>query len=496
MRRPDQERKPFGGRRVAPTACTDAIHGEEGQGGKITEQPPQRICIWECEGEAGYITCDFVDSIGVKTQWSSSSNGGGGNEDRDLVWQKERSEKVGRIIREGHRDFELMRNLQLGIRYSVGKASSMPMLDLRPSDFNPLEKFSTRFPAEGSKSTPPHSSREFRWKDYCPMVFRHLRRLFSVDPADYLLSICGNDNMRELSSHGKSGSMFYLTNDSRFMIKTIKKSELRVLIRMLPSYYKHVYHYENSLLTKFYGVHSLKSIGGQKIRFVIMGNIFWSEYRIHRRFDLKGSSYGRTTVKVETENDGSATLKDLDLNFVFQLPSCWHKKMTEQLKRDSEFLESERIMDYSFLVGVHFRKDYCDSKADRASLIPSVRNGGLLAEFCLSNLGYCNQDFLFHRKPFIQLGAKIPARAERSKHGHEWFLSDKKKTEQPSTNDEVYNVFLFFGIIDILQDYDISKKLEHAYKSFQADPNSISAVDPKLYSRRFRDFISKVFVEN
>jgi hypothetical protein len=51
-------------------------------------------------------------------------------------------------------------------------------------------------------------------------------------------------------------------------------------------------------------------------------------------------------------------------------------------------------------------------------------------------------------------------------------------------------------IIDILQDYDISKKLEHAYKSLQADPTSISAVDPKLYSKRFRDFIHRIFIED
>lgn len=61
---------------------------------------------------------------------------------------------------------------------------------------------------------------------------------------------------------------------------------------------------------------------------------------------------------------------------------------------------------------------------------------------------------------------------------------------------EFYDVVLFFGIIDILQDYDISKKLEHAYKSFQYDATSISAVDPKLYSKRFRDFIFKVFAED
>lgn len=52
--------------------------------------------------------------------------------------------------------------------------------------------------------------------------------LFKVDPADYMLSICGNDALRELCSPGKSGSFFYLTNDDRYMIKTMKKAEVKV----------------------------------------------------------------------------------------------------------------------------------------------------------------------------------------------------------------------------------------------------------------------------
>lgn len=60
------------------------------------------------------------------------------------------------------------------------------------------------------------------------VLFRHLRELFQVDPADYMLAICGNDALRELSSPGKSGSFFYLTQDDRFMIKTVKKSEVKV----------------------------------------------------------------------------------------------------------------------------------------------------------------------------------------------------------------------------------------------------------------------------
>jgi len=56
-----------------------------------------------------------------------------------------------------------------------------------------------------------------------------LRKLFAVDTADYMLAICGNDALRELSSPRKSGSFFYLTQDDRFMIKTVKKSEVKVV---------------------------------------------------------------------------------------------------------------------------------------------------------------------------------------------------------------------------------------------------------------------------
>ena len=63
-----------------------------------------------------------------------------------------------------------------------------------------------------------------------------------------------------------------------------------------------------------------------QVRFVIMGNLFCSEYAIHRRFDLKGSSHGRTTDKPEAEIDATTTLKDLDLNFIFRLQKAWFQE--------------------------------------------------------------------------------------------------------------------------------------------------------------------------
>jgi 1-phosphatidylinositol-4-phosphate 5-kinase len=54
----------------------------------------------------------------------------------------------------------------------VGRHSAPNTLDLKSRAFDPNEKVWTRFPPEGSKHTPPHQSCDFRWKDYCPLVFR------------------------------------------------------------------------------------------------------------------------------------------------------------------------------------------------------------------------------------------------------------------------------------------------------------------------------------
>ena len=71
----------------------------------------------------------------------------------------------------------------------------------------------------------------------------------------------------------------------------------------------------------------------------------------------------------------------------------------------------------------------------------------------------------------IKLGLNMPARVEKTIRRTD---AELQLTIQPTG--EYYEVIMFFGIIDILQDYDISKKLEHAYKSIQYDPTSISAV--------------------
>ena len=65
----------------------------------------------------------------------------------------------------------MLRCCFVAYRYTVGKYAPV-VRELRGGDFDPKEKFWTRLPLEGSKFAPQHQSVDFRWKDYCPMVFR------------------------------------------------------------------------------------------------------------------------------------------------------------------------------------------------------------------------------------------------------------------------------------------------------------------------------------
>lgn len=62
--------------------------------------------------------------------------------------------------------------------------------------------------------------------------------------------------------------------DDRFIIKTMKKSEIKLLFELLPKYVRHIRMYPHTLLTRFYGVHRIVPADGRAVRFVVMGNIF------------------------------------------------------------------------------------------------------------------------------------------------------------------------------------------------------------------------------
>lgn len=65
-----------------------------------------------------------------------------------------------------------------------------------------------------------------------------------------------------------------------------------------------------TLLPKFFGLYCVQS-GGKNIRIVVMNNVLPRVFRMHLKFDLKGSTCKRRASKKEREKT-RPTFKDLD----------------------------------------------------------------------------------------------------------------------------------------------------------------------------------------
>jgi 1-phosphatidylinositol-4-phosphate 5-kinase len=88
-----------------------------------------------------------------------------------------------------------------------------------------------------------------------------------------------------------------------------------------------------------------------QIRFVVMGNVFNAVVPIHQKYDLKGSTHGRFTK----DKSKSAIWKDCDLDVELQLMDDWKDRLDRQLSEDAGFLRSQHVMDYSLLMGIHYK---------------------------------------------------------------------------------------------------------------------------------------------
>lgn len=106
-----------------------------------------------------------------------------------------------------------------------------------------------------------------------------------------------------------------------------------------------------------------------------------------------------------------------------------------------------------------------------------------------------NISLFFYCRPGFRFGARLPARAVRALRNEMGSSrSYRSRDSRAHSAQECFNVLLFFGIVDICQNYNIRKRLEHACKSIKYDSKSINTVNPKAYSSRFQEFISQIFL--
>jgi len=235
-------------------------------------------------------------------------------------------------------------------------------------------------------------------------------------------------------SEGKSGSLFFSSHDGRYMVKTISQLEKGTLVRILPNYYEHIKSNPETLLTRICGFHSISNH-----TLIVMMNVFDTSREVHEVYDLKGSTVGRS-------NTGTGVKKDLDFKRKLYLPADLRAKFKDQVESDSRFLERMEILDYSLLVGIHYeennsKKRYSTNRTNPRAPFFAREDGGMRAV----------------------TASGVPS-----------------------------NEIIFVGIIDILTEYLLNKKVERWFKSLVHDPAELSAAPPGEYGPRFRSFISSL----
>lgn len=195
---------------------------------------------------------------------------------------RHRKQKQGQTIFKGHPSWAIMNDIKLGVHHTVSRAyqtNRTGPLTLR--DFQ--TEVRQTFPPEGSPQTQAHHSEEFTFRDAAPLAFRHLREHFGVSAEDYMLSICGENALRELGTPGKSGSVFYLTEDGKYMIKTVSRKESKFLRRILPNYYNYVMRSNATYLPRFFGLIRITTASHRRIRLVVFNNLLPNDYDIHEK---------------------------------------------------------------------------------------------------------------------------------------------------------------------------------------------------------------------
>ncbi|KAI0320937.1 hypothetical protein OF83DRAFT_1052107 [Amylostereum chailletii] len=404
---------------------------------------------------------------------------------------------VGNVIGEGHANYVLMYNMLTGIRTAVSRYQAKIKRPLTDEDFTARHKYS--FDVIGNELT-PSAKYDFKFKDYAPWVFRDLREdFFHLDPADYLLSLTSKYILSELGSPGKSGSFFYFSRDYRFIIKTIHHSEHQFLRSILKRYHEHVKANPHTLLSRFYGLHRVKLPRGRKIHFVIMNNLFPAHKDVHETYDLKGSTVGRLYPEEKAKQNPRAVLKDL--NWIerqksLELGPEKRALLTEQLRRDSDFLKELGVMDYSLLIGIHnMRRGNRDNVRRNTLKVFSPDVPAFKRQPTSSRSPEAIAIRRAMRASDLQrLGDKTIQLPEEDTGDRQEFIfyQDEGGIRATDEQNEAMDKIYYLGVIDILTPYTTFKKMEHIWKGIQADRHKISPVPPTEYADRFFEFMKAV----
>ncbi|XP_071398839.1 phosphatidylinositol 5-phosphate 4-kinase type-2 alpha isoform X3 [Centroberyx affinis] len=194
----------------------------------------------------------------------------------------------------------LLSVLMWGVNHSINELSHVQIpIMLMPDDFKAYSKIKVDNHLFNKENMPSH----FKFKEYCPLVFRNLRERFGIDDQDFQFIV---------ECHG------------------------------------------NTLLPQFLGMYRL-TVDGDETYMIVTRNVFSHRLSVYKKYDLKGSTVAREASDKEKAKE-LPTYKDND--FINDGQKIYiddeNKKMfLEKLRKDVEFLAQLKLMDYSLLVGIH-----------------------------------------------------------------------------------------------------------------------------------------------
>eukprot|EP01084_Bolivina_argentea_P317319 550155_1 len=278
--------------------------------------------------------------------------------------------------------------------------------------------------------------------EYAPFVWSYLRNVYGVTDQEYKNNILSASNKLneivkksfETFVEGKNNEFYFFTNDKNYLIKTLTKQKAQTLLDMLGVYVYHLQCHNDTLLPRYFGLHSIV-LYSHWIYFVVEDNVFHVDP--HEMYTFKGSWIDRRT---KHHMGAGKLMKDEDFRTNLKLDSNTSMTIFNQLKKDTRFLSSMNIMDFSLLLGILYVGVNVDIEMNEfeSSFYNSYSN--------------FNSDYVNTFKASAVEGRGI----------------------------------YYLGITDILQKWDWSKKMERVIKILLGkDKNGITCIEPSLYRRRF-----------
>ncbi|XP_077410241.1 phosphatidylinositol 5-phosphate 4-kinase type-2 alpha isoform X4 [Vanacampus margaritifer] len=396
-----------------------------------------------------------------------------------------------------------------GVNHSINELSHVQIpIMLMPDDFKAYSKIKVDNHLFNKENMPSH----FKFKEYCPLVFRNLRERFGIDDQDFLNSLTRSAPLNS-EAQGRSGARFHTSCDKRYVIKTISSEDVAEMHNILKKYHQFIVEcHGNTLLPQFLGMYRL-TVDGDATYMIVTRNVFSHRLSVFKKYDLKGSTVAREAsdkekppppedvplrpksgnVQQRLQTLRIATRFYCAMKHAKELPTykdndfindgqkiCINdenKKMfLEKLRKDVEFLAQLKLMDYSLLVGIHdverAEQEEVESEDNEAEEEGGESDGGAIGTPPDSP-----SNTLDSTKPLSpgEFDPTIDVYAIKS--------------SESAPRKEVY----FMAIIDILQHYDAKKKAAHAAKTVKHGAGAeISTVNPEQYSKRFHDFITTI----